>query len=659
MKKLIGKAGAWGYSTGYAHAVRNEQAIEKKRIQNTDAELKRLANGISSVCEKISAKKAGLDKNSSDILEVQIALLQDEAFGGRIRQFIENEAVNAEYAVRCAGSDLAEEFSHMDNTYMRERSADIRGITSRLIKELKGEDTEDRFSENTILVVEELTPEYVSSIDRSKVSGVVSRNGAKTSHAAILCGNYGIPYLYGIDISQITEGMELAIDGESAELYLEPDRDVKDRIIKERAAANQKVSLSDVPDRIKIMANIGSPEDLFGVLQNQAEGIGLYRSEFLYMGANLPTEEEQYLAYKTVAEAMNGKETVIRTMDIGADKKASCMILPKEENPALGRRAIRICLEEPELFRTQLRALMRAACHGNISIMYPMITSVKELEDIQEQINLAEQELKIRGEQYRIPAQGIMIETPAAAIMSDVLADHVEFFSIGTNDLTQYTLAVDRVGEGLERFYDPYSEAVMRLIEIVVQNAHKKGVRVGICGELGGDAKAIPRLYQMGVDELSMSASKINGARRVLASLTSDEKVKEKKTRRENDTEVYAAPANGTLVKMEDIPDPAFSEGSLGRCVAVDPEDGDIYAPCDGCITMIAQTKHAIGIRTAGGRELLLHVGIDTVTLNGKGFDVLVEEQAEVHKGDLLMRTDLDVLRQANLSPLVIMAVGE
>ena len=516
MKKLIGKAGAWGYSTGYAHAVRNEQAIEKKRIQDADAELKRLANGISSVCEKIRAKKAGLDKNSSDILEVQIALLQDEAFGSRIRQFIENEAVNAEYAVSRAGSDLAEEFSHMDNTYMRERSADIRGITSRLIKELKGEDTEDRFSENTILVVEELTPEYVSSIDRSKVSGVVSRNGAKTSHAAILCGNYGIPYLYGIDISQITEGMELAIDGESAELYLEPDRDVKDRIIKERAVASQKVTLSDVPDRIKIMANIGSPEDLFGVLQNQAEGIGLYRSEFLYMGANLPTEEEQYLAYKTVAEAMNGKETVIRTMDIGADKKASCMILPKEENPALGRRAIRICLEEPELFRTQLRALMRAACHGNISVMYPMITSVKELEDIQEQINLAEQELKIRGEQYRIPAQGIMIETPAAAIMSDELAKEVDFFSIGTNDLTQYTMAADRMNARVKNIFNSEDPAVLRMIEITARNAHAAGIWVGICGESGANTRLTPFFMECGIDELSVAASSVLNVRRAV-----------------------------------------------------------------------------------------------------------------------------------------------
>lgn len=524
MKKLIGKVGAGGYSTGYAHVVGEELKVEKIIVQDTEEEERRLEKGISAVCEQIHQAKKGLDKNSSDILEVQIALLQDEVFESRIRQFIEKETVNADYAVSYVGGEIAEELIRLDNSYMRERNADIKGITSRLVKELRGERLEESFDKDTILVAEELTPEYILSLDRSRISGVVSRIGSKTSHAAILCTNYGIPYLYGIDISRITEGMELAIDTKENALYLKPESDEKERILKERETGNYKVTLSDVPNRIKIMANIVSPEDIPGVLENQAEGIGLYRSEFLFMGDKLPTEEEQYLAYRTVAEAMNGREIIIRTIDIGADKKPPCMNLPKEENPALGRRAIRICLEEPELFRTQLRALMRAACYGNISVMYPMITSVKELEDIEEQVKLAEQELKAGKEPHRVPAQGIMIETPSAAIMSDVLADYVEFFSIGTNDLTQYTLALDRAGEGLERFYDPYSEAVMRLIELVVLNAHKKGIRVGICGELAADEKAIPRLYRMGVDELSMSVSRINYVRKVLDSLTPDKK---------------------------------------------------------------------------------------------------------------------------------------
>lgn len=531
MITLRGKTGSYGYAIGCAY-IRNENAeVDIAYAQNTSDEIDRLKQAVFKAAKQLESLKSGTDDTTVSIIDAQIALLTDQTYIDRISQRIESDKVVAEYAVWLEGNAIADELSKVDSEYISGRSEDIRGITQKLTQKLTGMSEMAPMLENTIVVADELTPEYVSMIDRTKVCGLVSRRGSKTSHVAILCENYGIPYIYGIDVlnSDIVSGTELAMNADEATLYLCPDEQTKKSIKKCRDESEIPLQMpAGEPGYVKVMANISNVKDVENVLKAQADGIGLYRTEFLFMGQSLPTEEEQFEAYQKVAKAMDGREVIIRTIDIGADKKTTCISLPKEENPALGKRAIRICLEDTKLFRTQLRAILRASCNGNVSVMYPMITSAWEIREIKAQVDLAAAELKERGVEYAIPKQGVMIETPAAAILSDELAEYVDFFSIGTNDLTQYTLALDRTQEELERFYAPYSEAIFRLIEIVINNAHQKGVRVGICGELGGDINAIPRLIRMGIDELSMAPSKIQRARaQILSKYKFEESVTE------------------------------------------------------------------------------------------------------------------------------------
>lgn len=651
MEILSGKIGVNGYAIGKAYILKEKPVVEKQFSDNPEDELKRFHAAVAIVSDQLTQRKANADKETSDIVDVQIMILSDEEYAERIGRRILSEGVVAEYAVYSEGYAIANEISNIDNDYLKGRSADIRGITNSLTDALMGNVKELAFEEDTIVIADELTPEFVASIDRTKVVGLVSRKGSRTSHVSILCGNYSIPYLYGVEINdfQMQAGCEIAIDACEGKVYICPDGETSAKILNLKESA-QRVSETIIgSEKITLMANIGSPKDIEDVLKAGAEGIGLFRTEFLYMGDTLPTEEEQFEAYRAVAEAMGDKETIIRTMDIGADKKSSCISLPKEENPALGKRAIRISLENTDMFRTQLRAILRAACFGNVSIMFPMITSVSEVEEIKQQIEMAVDELSKAKIDYRRPRIGVMIETPAAAVMSDALSEAVDFFSIGTNDLTQYTLALDRMAEGLDRFYDPYSEAVMRLIETVVRNAHQKGVRVGICGELGGDIKAVPRFFEMGIDELSMSPSKIAVVSNLIAKLEAASE----------ECEFLGAPADGEVVEMSMIPDPAFSGGMLGRCIGVEPSGPDVYSPCDGLVTMVAETGHAIGIKSDLGSEILLHVGIDTVSLNGRGFSVLTKENARVKKGEKILEADIEGIRAAGLSAMVIMAVKE
>lgn len=515
MKRTVGKVGAIGYALGTACLYRKDKRIKCKLSDDKDFELEKLEAGIEGVRNILSETAKRADSLTADIINAQLSILADETYIGRIREKIVADSVVAEYAVSSVSRAVIDEFKGFDNEFIKERSADIAGITRRLIDCLTGNREEAVSICGKIIIGEELTPDFVALAAKAGAKGFVSRRGSCVSHAAILCGNYDIPYLYGINVDGISEGMELAIDGEKGILYISPSDEVRDEIRSIIKQPHRGETLA-FDSNIKLMANISSPLEVESLADSGADGIGLFRTEFLFMGENLPGEDEQLEAYRYVAKAMGDKEVIIRTIDIGADKKSPCIKQAKEDNPALGNRGIRLCLEKADIFRVQLRAIMRSAVYGNVSIMYPMITSVKEIEEIKKQITIASRELTERGVEFKVPRQGIIVETPAAAIMSDVLSEYVDFFSIGTNDLAQYTLAVDRTIEELEEYYNPYSEAVMRLIELTVLNAHKKGISVSICGELGGDSRAIPRFAKMGVDALSMSPNRLNNARKCI-----------------------------------------------------------------------------------------------------------------------------------------------
>ena len=658
---LHGKTGNGGIALGAVFLRGETLRPVKKTVGDPKAEQRRFDGALGQLSRELSAAIGSADRKAAEILNAQRLMLEDEALLQRIREKIDR-GMNAEYAACEAGEEAAAAFDAMQDAYLQTRSADIRHMTDRLSRILMGCEEEKAPEQPCILFAEDLSPEEISALDRNLVLGIVTRRGSANSHTAILAGNYGIPYLFSVDFdrTQVAAASFAALDAENALCILSPDRETRERLAARKQEEEQALAAAeDYRGGIRLYANIAGPEDVRAALNSGAEGIGLYRTEFLYMNrSTLPDEEEQFCAYKSVLEAMDGREVIIRTMDIGADKQTDCLPLEPEDNPALGRRAIRICLDDTALFRTQLRALLRAAVYGNAQIMYPMIASPEELDAIREQVALAARELDARGETYRIPPQGIMIETPAAAMISDKLAEKADFFSIGTNDLTQYTLALDRQARGLDRFYDPHHEAVLRLMELTVKNAHAKGIPVGVCGELGGDPTMLPRLRDMGIDELSMSPGKIRRIRSLLSSLP--EKSRALPTEEETGVyEEFCSPADGILLPMEEIPDEAFAGGMLGRCVGVIPENGNIYAPCNGTVTMVAETRHAIGIRSEAGRSVLIHVGINTVTLQGEGFTCHVREGDSVKTGDPLMTADLEIIQRAGLDPTVILAVEE
>lgn len=533
MKKAKGTCVYPGISIGPIYTIKKKPKVHKENISNVETEIKRLETAIEEVKTQLLALAGNTDDPGAEIFAVHEMFLEDEEFVSAMKDMITNDKVNAEYAAFETGNTYADMFAAMDDEYMSARAGDIKDVAGRVCEKLMGYSRDMVLNAPSILVTDELMPGDLTSADKENILGVVTTKGSTTAHAAILLRTYGIPSIFNTDLS----GMEIIKDGDIAILdakenlfIIDADNETiceyKNKSEKEKEEKEALSLLKDLPDetksgqKIKLFANIGKPEDLSVVLENGAKGIGLFRSEFLYMNrATLPSEEEQFIAYKTVLEGMNGGDVVIRTMDIGADKKVDCMNLPAEENPALGKRAIRICLEDTELFRTQLRALLRASVYGKLFIMYPMITSVQEIKDIKEQVNIAAKELDERGERYSIPKQGIMIETPAAAIASDILAKEVDFFSIGTNDLTQYTLALDRQGQGLDRFYDPVHPAILRLIKMTVDNAHANGIWTGICGELGSNLELTKQFVQWKVDELSMTPTKILPTRQIVREL--------------------------------------------------------------------------------------------------------------------------------------------
>ena len=449
---------------------------------------------------------------------------------------IRTELVNAEYAAAATGDNFAQMFAAMDDDYMKARAADIKDISERLVRNLSGGTDADLSSmEPSVIVADDLSPSETVQMDKEKILAFVTVHGSTNSHTAILARMMNIPALIGVPMKpdELKNGMTAVVDGFSGQVIFEPDETVKAETKKriEEEAEKQKL-LQELKGkenvtldgrRIHIYANIGSVGDMGYVLENDAGGIGLFRSEFLYLGRNdFPTEEEQFQAYRQAAQMMAGKKVIIRTLDIGADKQVDYFQLGQEDNPAMGYRAIRICLKQPEIFKVQLSALLRAAVYGNLSIMYPMITSTEEVKRIYEIVAEVEEELKAQGVQYRIPEQGIMIETPAAVMISDRLAELVDFFSIGTNDLTQYTLAIDRQNERLDDFYNPHHEAILRMIQMVVENAHKCGKWAGICGELGADPTLTEQFVRMGVDELSVAPSMILKLRKIVREMKAE-----------------------------------------------------------------------------------------------------------------------------------------
>lgn len=535
MLKLSGKAVYKGIVLGKVTVLKqNEQQVKRSKVDDTDAEIFRVEKAVKEAQGQLqrlydkAVKEVG--EASAAIFEVHQMMLEDEDYLEAIYNMIRTEMVNAEYAVAVTGDNFSEMFSSMDDEYMKARAADVKDISNRLIQSLMGQgETELSATEPSIIVAEDLSPSETVQMDKEKILAFVTVHGSTNSHTAILARMMNIPALIGVPVNldEVHTGMCAIVDGFRGEVIFEPSEDIRvqteEKMRDEREKAQLLQTLKGQENvtldghRISIYANIGSVGDVGYVLENDAGGIGLFRSEFLYLGRkNFPTEEEQFAAYKQVVQTMAGKKVIIRTLDIGADKQVDYFNLGKEDNPAMGYRAIRICLKQPDIFKTQLRALLRASMFGNLSIMYPMITAVEEVQKIYSIVEEVKAELDNAQIPYRLPEQGIMIETPAAVMVSDELAEMVDFFSIGTNDLTQYTLAIDRQNEKLDEFYNPHHRAILKMIRIVVDNAHKAGKWAGICGELGADPELTEEFVRMGVDELSVAPSMVLRLRKII-----------------------------------------------------------------------------------------------------------------------------------------------
>ena len=520
---------------------KNDYQVKRSRIEDADAETSRVQEAVKrsqGQLQKLydkALKEVG--EASAAIFEVHQMMLEDEDYLEAIQNMIQTEMVNAEYAVAVTGDNFSQMFASMDDDYMKARAADIKDISERLVRNLSGQEDADLSDiDPSVIVADDLSPSETVQMDKEKILAFVTVHGSTNSHTAILARMMNIPALIGVPLAldELKSGTTAVVDGFTGQVIFEPDEETQAATLKKVQEEKEKLALLQElkgkenitldGKKINIYANIGSVGDIGYVLENDAGGIGLFRSEFLYLGRNdFPTEEEQFQAYKQVVQTMAGKKVIIRTLDIGADKQVDYFNLGNEENPALGYRAIRICLKQPDIFKTQLRALFRAAVYGNLSIMYPMITSVEEVEKIYEIVKEVEIELKAQEIQYRIPEQGIMIETPAAVMISDRLAEMVDFFSIGTNDLTQYTLAIDRQNEKLDDFYNPHHEAVLRMIQMVVDNAHKCGKWAGICGELGADLTLTEKFVRMGLDELSVAPSMILKLRKIVREMKAED----------------------------------------------------------------------------------------------------------------------------------------
>ena len=511
---------------------KQEAVITDAPVADVEAEAARVTEAIETAKAQIGKlyekALAEVGEESAAIFEVHQMMLEDDEYLESIFNMIRDDSLNGVYAVKMTGDTFSQIFASMDDEYMKARATDILDISARVIRVLTGQ-ADVSLDAPSIIIADDLTPSETVQMDKSKILGFVTVHGSTNSHTAILARMMNIPALVmtPVDLNALTTGMEAIVDGINGEVIIDPTEEViKEVDVRIEAELEKRRMLEELKGQetvtksgqhVHLYANIGSVEDVSYVLENDAEGIGLFRSEFLYLGRpDLPTEDEQFEAYKKVLTAMGDKKVIIRTLDIGADKQADSLALDKEENPALGYRAIRICLTQPEVFKTQIRALLRAAVYGNLSVMYPMIISPWEVEKIKEVVAEVEAELKAEGIEYKMPEQGIMIETPASVMMAEELAQLVDFFSIGTNDLTQYTLAIDRQNEKLDLFYDAHHPAVLRMIEMTVKAGHAHGAWVGICGELGADQELTQKFLEMGLDELSVAPSSVLPIRKLI-----------------------------------------------------------------------------------------------------------------------------------------------
>ncbi len=535
MVKFYGKSVYKGMAIGPVVVLKNEEEkVKRKKIEDPEAEIKRVTDAVGMAQEQLQAlyDKAvrEVGEASAAIFEVHQMMLEDEDYLDAIYSMIRTEGINAEYAVAMTGDNFSAMFAEMDDDYMKARAADVKDISNRLVQCLNGGGGNNlNFSEPSIIVADDLSPSETVQMDKEKILAFVTVHGSSNSHTSILARMMNIPALIGVplELNKIESGVKAVVDGASGEVIFDPNEFVCEEAEKKLEQEREKLRLLQELKgketvtrggrKINLYANIGGVSDVAYVLENDAGGIGLFRSEFLYLGReDFPTEDEQFQAYRQVVQTMAGKKVIIRTLDIGADKQVDYFNLGKEDNPALGYRAIRICLKQPDIFKTQLRALFRATMYGNLSIMYPMITSVEEVEKIYAIVEEVKQELTEAQIQFKLPEQGIMIETPASVMISDKLAQIVDFFSIGTNDLTQYTLAIDRQNEKLDEFYNPHHEAILRMIQMVSDNAHKYGKWAGICGELGADPELTEQFVRMGLDELSVSPSMVLPLRKAI-----------------------------------------------------------------------------------------------------------------------------------------------
>ena len=528
---------------------KDEQLVKRVKIEDADAEMERYTaarNTAAAQLQKLydkALKEVG--EANAAIFEVHQMMLEDEDYNESVENIIRSQMVNAEYAVASTADNFAQMFEAMDDDYMRGRAADVRDISERVITVLAGGAGSGLDSDEPVIIAaDDLAPSETVQLDKDKVLSFVTAHGSENSHTAILARTMGIPALIGtgIDLDETVDGKLGIVDGTNGVVYVDPDAELLEEMKKKQQEEQEKKRLLQTlkgkenitldGQKVMLYANVGNIKDLGIALQNDAGGIGLFRSEFIYLGQDhYPTEEEQFQIYKTVAETMAGRRVIIRTLDIGADKQCDYFELDKEDNPAMGLRAIRICLTRPEIFKTQLRALFRASVYGNINIMYPMIISVDEVRQIKAIVEEVKAELTEQGIEYGNPAQGIMIETPASVMMSRELAEEVDFFSIGTNDLTQYTLAIDRQNSKLDKFFDSHHPAVLRMIQMTVENAHKAGIWCGICGELGADQALTKDFLAMGVDELSVSPGSILPLRKIILETDVEAYKKSKQTK--------------------------------------------------------------------------------------------------------------------------------
>ncbi len=533
MEKVNGKSIVNGIAIGnILFYQKGEQAVKRVKVEDTQAEIRRYEKAKDTAVEQLNGlyekavKEVG--EMNAAVFEVHVMMVNDGDYMDSIKNIIETQQVNAEYAVATTGDNFSKMFSEMDDDYFKARAADVKDISERIVNILSGnEDSGDIGEKPVIIMADDLAPSETVQMDKDKLLAFVTRHGSSNSHTAILARTMNIPALIGVPIQEEWNGKLAVIDGYTGTMYIEPDEEILSRM-KQRQEEDERTrgllqKLKGKEDvtldgkKIKLYANIGGVKDVASVLANDAAGIGLFRSEFLYLEAeDYPSEESQFQAYKTVAENMAGKKVIVRTLDIGADKQIGYFNLEHEDNPAMGYRAIRICLDRIEIFKTQLRALLRASVFGNIAIMYPMIISVDEVRRIKEIVDLVKKELEVDGISYGNVEQGIMIETPAAVMISEQLAEEVDFFSIGTNDLTQYTLAIDRQNMKLDNIYDSHHPAVLRMIQMTIENGHKHDCWVGICGELGADPTLTKTFIEMGIDELSVSPSCILPIRKVI-----------------------------------------------------------------------------------------------------------------------------------------------